>query len=1028
MRYVSKRALLFSSLIFPLGVVPTQAWAACTTVGTVTRCDSGTPNPWTTPVGEGNTAPGDNRTVEVQGGSEISTGDSHGVSLRDNADITIRTGGTIRNAATTAGGQFGTGGNTIEIRNNGTVTIEQGGQLLATGTQGQAEAVNFQGTGNTVINNGTIDADRSVAIWSQNLSGLNTVINNETGVIESFEGATSTVIGGSGNGALDFTNRGTVKGSIKLAGGNDVLRLYTGSTISGNFSGGAGNDQIFLSGTGQSSLPGDFDGFESLIKNDTGTWTLTGAIVGVTVTDVQNGTLILTGNNTAYVGQVLVQPTGIVQARAQSLPPTVTNDGLVRFDQIDDGTYAGAISGSGVVEKQGAGVLTLAPNAAGNSYSGGTRINEGVIAIGVDNALGAPTGGITFNGGALRYNGTFDLADTRAIVVDAGGGTIDTQTFNTTISQNISGAGGLTKTGAGTLTVNSDAAHTGGTTVEQGTLAVGDADTPGALLSGGGPVEVAAGATLGGYGSVVGAVTNNGTIAVADALAVFAGGPTGNFRIDGSLSNAGLIQIGGAAVGNMLTVAGDYIGQDGTLALNTFLGSDGSPSDKLVVDGGSATGSTSLAITNVGGPGVQTVASGIMVIEALNGATTNSGAFTLDGPVSAGPFDYYLFRGGTTGGTENNWYLRNTIVETSTEDPPATPPESAPLSSNGITPPVPTNPNLPAPEQPAPPTPGATPLIAEVIPLYRREVPTYAVVPPIARQAALATLGTFHERRGGQSALTGNENLSAAWVRGFGQSIERNWAGTAAPSIDGTLWGAQVGLDALQHEGKSGHRDTAGLFASYTLLNGGINGFAVGWNNLAVGDANLDMTSVGAYWTHIGPTGWYLDAVVMGSLFGGNTRSTRGIGIDIDGKGVSASLEGGAPIALTQNWVIEPQAQIIWQHMSVDDRNDGFSDVDFDTGDAFTGRVGLRLQGTFNQIQPYLKANAWHAFDGQDDVYFDGFPITTEMDGTSVELGGGLIATLQENVSMFAAADYTFDVDGERQRALEGNVGIRVKW
>ena len=181
--------------------------------------------------------------------------------------------------------------------------------------------MNFQGTGNTIINNGTIDADRSVAIWSQNTSGLNTVINNATGIIEAGNGTTSTVIGGSGNGALDFTNRGIVRGSISLAGGNDILRLFTGSTVTGNFSGGAGSDQMFLSGDGNSSLPGNFVGFEALIKNDPGTWTLTGTISGVTIATIQEGTLVLSGNNTNYTGQIIVDPTGTLEARAQSLPP-----------------------------------------------------------------------------------------------------------------------------------------------------------------------------------------------------------------------------------------------------------------------------------------------------------------------------------------------------------------------------------------------------------------------------------------------------------------------------------------------------------------------------------------------------------------------------------------------------------------------------------------------------------------------------------------------------------------------------------
>lgn len=736
---------LCSAAIWPVACAivalsPDAASAACTTLGGITTCDAATPNPWPTRVGEGNTPAGDNRTVNVLTGSQISTGNDNAISLRDAATITINSGATVTNAATTSNGQFGTGGNTIEIRNNGTITIQQGGQLLATGTQGQAEAINFQGTGNVVTNNGTIDARNAVAIWSQNVSGLNTVINNETGVISARNNTTSQVIGGSGNGALDFTNRGTVLGSINLAGGNDILRLFTGSTVTGNFSGGAGTDQIFLSGIGQSTLPGNFVGFESLIKNDTGTWTLTGTITGVTVSEVQNGTLILTGDNTNYTGQVLVQPAGTLQARAQSLPPTVTNDGLVRFAQPDDGSYGGLITGSGAVEKTGAGVLTLAPaGAGGNSYSGGTRINGGTVAVGADNALGAPTGGVTFNGGILRFDQQFDLSATRAVTVDAGGGTIDTQGFTTTISQGTAGAGGLNKAGSGTLTLTGNNAHSGGTIVSAGTLAVGGSGSTGAALSGGGPVTVAAGATLGGYGSVTGSVANNGTIAVADALAAFAGGPTGSFIINGTLTNSGLAQIGGAAVGNTL-VAGSYVGQGGTLGLNTFLGSDGSPSDKLVINGGTASGTSSLDINNIGGPGAQTASNGILVIEAINGGTTEAGAFSLSGPAAAGPYEYFLFKGGVTGGSANNWYLRNTIL--AEPDPAVTP---APTPAPGT------------PALPPTPSPGSDPIV-----LYRVETPTYTVVPPVARQAALATLGTFHERRGEQGVLTPGENFSAA--------------------------------------------------------------------------------------------------------------------------------------------------------------------------------------------------------------------------------------------------------------------------
>jgi outer membrane autotransporter protein len=172
---------------------------------------------------------------------------------------------------------------------------------------------------------------------------------------------------------------------------------------------------------------------------------------------------------------------------------------------------------------------------------------------------------------------------------------------------------------------------------------------------------------------------------------------------------------------------------------------------------------------------------------------------------------------------------------------------------------------LPPPVQPAPPTPGATPVIAEEIPLYRIEVPTYSVVAPVAHHLALSNLGTFHERRGEQSLLQGKDFLPVVWGRVFGQDFERKWSGTVAPSFDGDLFGFQAGADLFGWESASGHRDRAGLFVSHSRMDGDVRGQALGCNDLSVGEMDLDGTSFGAYWTHIGPTGWYLDGIVMGT-------------------------------------------------------------------------------------------------------------------------------------------------------------------
>ncbi|MGN6307287.1 MAG: autotransporter family protein [Mesorhizobium sp.] len=597
--------------------------------------------------------------------------------------------------------------------------------------------------------------------------------------------------------------------------------------------------------------------------------------------------------------------------------------------------------------------------------------------------------------------------------------------------------------------------------------------------------------------------TETGTLSIDAASVVFGGGQNGAVAAFDSaqlanVDNAGRIDLlnGGGGAGDTFTVHGNYVGQGGEVLLNTVLGNDSSISDKLVIDGGTASGTTGLAVFNAGGAGASTVLDGIMVVQATAGATTDSGAFALNNRVAAGAYEYYLFKGGVSANTEENWYLRSTLV-TSPESPspapapapdpgsPGTaevlpeepvlvlppppsdlPPVPLPTDGDPATDPVDTAPPVdvgaPEPEAPpppppaedaaplpppptpptasarvssptaAPPTPGATPVIADAIPLYRIEVPAYSVVLPVASTMAFSTLGTFHERRGEQILLDGAGYLPATWGRIFGQDIEMKWSGTVDPSFDGNLFGFQAGQDLFGRASESGHVDRFGLFVAYAHMDGDITGQALGWNDLAVGDLDFSGTSFGGYWTHIGPGGWYLDGVLMGTWFDGDVSSNAGERIDVGGTAVTASLEGGYPIVLTDQWTLEPQGQIIWNHLSLDNRKDSFSTVSFDSEDAVRGRLGFRLQGKYETgsgtLQPYLKANIWHDFSADQTVRFDGDPIVTETDGTSLEIGGGIVASLTKDLSLFITADYTTNLGGEKKRIWEGNLGLNVKW
>jgi autotransporter-associated beta strand protein len=129
-------------------------------------------------------------------------------------------------------------------------------------------------------------------------------------------------------------------------------------------------------------------------------------------------------------------------------------------------------TGTGVLNISGTSVLTVNNNVIlGNSSASGTlNLNGGTISASGFNR-GTGTGIINANGGTLQGRvANANFLSTNTVNLLAGGLTIDTNTFALTVANNMSGVGGLTKEGAGTLTLSGTPSYSGDTTVRDGIL------------------------------------------------------------------------------------------------------------------------------------------------------------------------------------------------------------------------------------------------------------------------------------------------------------------------------------------------------------------------------------------------------------------------------------------------------------------------------------------------------------------------------------------------------------------------------
>ena len=490
------------------------------------------------------------------------------------------TGGTTIGAGTLQLGNGGTSGSVIgNVTDNGALAFNQssdegyGGIVSGTGslTQSGAGTLTLTGantyTGATTVSTGTLALTGGGSVASSSGvsdAGTFDISGTSSGAtIKSLSGSGAVTLGAqtltlsNATGTFGGVIGGT--GGLILAGGTEILsgaNTYAGGTIIS-----AGTLQLGDGGTSGSVIGNVMDS-GTLAFDQSGNVSY-GAIVSSTgsLTQLGSGTLTLTSANT-YTGATTISAGTLALAGSGSVASSngVSDAGIFDISGTSSGATIASLSGTGTVAL-GAQTLTLS-NASGmfagvirgvggltltggteiltgtNAYSGSTAINAGTLQLGNGGSTGSIVGDVTDNG---------------ALVFDH----VYSEGISGLVSGSISGSGSLTQAGAGTLILTGNDTYTGGTTISNGILQLGN---------------------LGTTGAIVGNVTDNGALVFEH---------TDNVVFSGTVSGSGSLTQAGTGT---LILAGN----------NTYTGGSTISSGNLQLGNGGTAGSIVGNVTNNG--------------------------------------------------------------------------------------------------------------------------------------------------------------------------------------------------------------------------------------------------------------------------------------------------------------------------------------------------------------------------------------------------------------------------------------------